>query len=152
MTHTFVSDRIRLFFIGLFVALLFGPGFVLSLVDRFTNPHPPDVQSILVGLAVIFGLGLLWSAWLSLPPIVVVDSTILERLSFHQRRISLEPVTRMERIKVTRHRARFDTLTLFSADDRVHATLDLMRVRDGDALVELLRRITGAPVVRAPRA
>lgn len=150
MTHTFVSDRVRLLMIGIFVALLFGPGFVLSLVDRFTNPHPPDVQSILVGLAVVFGLGLLWSAWLSLPPIVVVDSTLLERLSFHQRRISLEPVKRLERKKVTRHRARFDTLTLFSADDRVHATLDLMRVRDGDALVELLRRITGAQVVKAP--
>jgi len=32
----------------------------------------------------------------------------------------------------------------------VHATLDLMRVRDGDALVDLLRRITGAQVVKAP--
>lgn len=150
MTHTFVSDRVRLLMIGIFVALLFGPGFVLSLVDRFTNPHPPDVQSILVGLAVVFGLGLLWSAWLSLPPIVVVDSTLLERLSFHQRRISLEPVKRLARKKVTRHRARFDTLTLFAADNRVHATLDLMRVRDGDALVDLLRRITGAQVVKAP--
>lgn len=152
MTHTFVSDRVRLFTIGLFVALLFGPGFVLSLVDRFTNPHPADVQSLLVGLAVVFGLGLLWSAWLALPPIVVVDSTLIERRSFHHRRISLEPVKRLERNKVTRHRARFDTLTLIAADDRVHATLDLMRVRDGDAVVELLRRLTGAPVVRAPNA
>lgn len=152
MTHTFVSDRVRLFVIGLFVTLLFGPGFVLSLVDRFTNPHPPDVQTILVGLAIVFGLGLIWSVWLSLPPIVVVDSTLLERLSFHQRRISLGPVKRLERIKVTRHRARFDTLTLFDADDRVHARLDLMRVRDGDALVALLHRITGARVVRAPTA
>ncbi len=151
MTHTFVSDRIRLFFIGLFVALLFGPGFVLSLVDRFTNPHPADVQSILSGLAVVFGLGLLWSAWLWLPPIVVVDSTLFERCSFHRRRIALEPVKRLERNKVTRHRSRSDTLTLFAADDRVHATLDLMRVRDADALVGLLQRITGASVVRAPK-
>lgn len=97
MTHSFVTDRVRLFIIGLFVALLFAPGFVLSLVDRFTNPHPADVQSFLSGLAIVFGLGLIWSAWLTLPPIVVDDSTLLVRHSFHQRRHPLEPVTRMQR-------------------------------------------------------
>lgn len=146
MTHSFVSDRIRLLLIGVFVALLFGPGFVLSLVDRFTNAHPPDVQSILEGLAIVFGLCLLWSAWLTLPPIVVVEGVILERRSFGRRRIALDGVTRLERQKGTRNRARFDDLTLF-AKDTVRARLDLMRIRDGDALIELIRRLSGAKVV-----
>lgn len=151
MTHTFVSDRVRLFIIWLFVALLFAPGFVMSLVDRFTNPHPPDVQAILSGLAIVFGLGLLWSAWLSLPPIAVVGTTLLERRTLTRRRVSLEHVKRMKRLAITRNRTRIDDLTLLTTEDRVLATIDLMRVRDADALVALLQKLTRAPVERVSR-
>jgi len=151
VTHTFVSDRVRLFIIWLFVALLFAPGFVMSLVDRFTNPHPPDVQAILSGLASVFGLGLLWSMWLSLPPIAITGTTMLERRAFTRRRISLEHIKRMKRLAVTRHRTRIDDLTLFTTEDRVLTTIDLVRVRDADALVALLRNLTGAAVEKANR-
>lgn len=147
MTHTFVSERVRLFVIGIFIALLFAPGFVFSLVDRLTTPHPPDVQAFLSGLSVVFGLGLLWTLWLTRPPIVVTGSKLVERRSFRWRTIELAGLTRLERRKGRVYRTLIDDLKLRTADGAVVAELDLLRVRDADELVALLRKLTGAQVV-----
>ncbi len=90
----------------------------------------------------LFGAGLLWSVWLVQPPVVIAGTILTERTAFGRKRVELSRVARLERRRGRAHRTSFDYLALHDATGATLATIDLVRVRDRDALVAAVGKLT----------